>query len=807
MDRKRKSINATASTSKRKRTSSTPRPASPVRRYRRVTKLGESRISNIQTNAAKRLQDVKVIKVPNRRAGPGGFTIVATPRAKIGDSGVIDGVRYTIRSQQQLRDLIRQKKWSEVERTCTSRITNMSRLFDMSQFNGVISHWDTANVTTMQKMFRESHFNQPICGWNTGAVRDMSRMFLRAMRFKQPIGNWNTGAVTTMESTFKGACYFNQPIGNWNTGAVTTMTSMFEGAHYFDQPLGGWNTSAVRDMSNMFNGASRFNRPISNWNTSKVMNMMSMFEGASCFNQPIGNWNTGAVTTMKSMFEGASRFNRPISNWNTGAVRDMSRMFMYASCFNQPIGLDTSAVTTMASMFQNASRFNQPVGNWNTSAVTTMKSMFQNASRFNQPVGNWNTRAVRDMSSVFKGASRFNQPVGNWNTSEVSIMCSMFEGASRFNQPIGNWNTGAVITMVSMFKDASYFNQPIGNWNTGAVTNMSSMFEGASRFNQPIGGWNMCRVNFMTRMLYKASSFIHRLPWKSARCYKLPEFVKNFKYIPYTNKTPETPTWFSALYNKSRFIARGEHGGVYEIGRSGANKLLEYIKKLPKDGGHTGVAQLVPPGTRVVMKVSYCRDAADSIVAHQEVKVLRALKGLRLVPKFYGSVRFIDRVKDRVKDAEYSIVIMGLVDGKPIESILRPGHPVRLKNPYSIQKVRRGLNSALIQMWKKGVIHTDLHSNNIVVTKNSDVYIIDFGNAVLAPRLKKLASSFSLTDDAVALWKRVAQTANFSGMKNGGEHHGRLDNVHMLVHLLPYVKRKTARKMYAGLPLPLPGFK
>ena len=71
-----------------------------------MTKLGESRISNIQTNAAKRLQDVKVIKVPNRRAGPGGFTIVATPRAKIGDSGVIDGVvrPYTLYPRRYTQD-------------------------------------------------------------------------------------------------------------------------------------------------------------------------------------------------------------------------------------------------------------------------------------------------------------------------------------------------------------------------------------------------------------------------------------------------------------------------------------------------------------------------------------------------------------------------------------------------------------------------------------------------------------------------------------------------------------------------------
>ena len=356
--------------------------------------------------------------------------------------------------------------------------------------------------------------------------------------------------------------------------------------------------------------------------------------------------------------------------------------------------------------------------------------------------------------------------------------------------------------MASMFKGASCFDQPLNEWDTRSVTTVASMFEGASRFNQPLDGWDMGRVRNMSRMLYKASRFTQKLPWMSRRCYKIPEFVKNFKHVPYTNKTPDVPTWFSTLYTKGSFIARGERGGIYEIGRSDANRLLGFVENLPKDGGHTGVVQLVPPSTRVVMKLSYCHDASQSIVAHQEVKVLRAIQGLRVVPRFYGSVRFIDRAND----VEYSVVIMSLVDGKPLHSIFRPGQPTRLKNPYSIQKVRRGLNSALIQLWKMGVIHTDLHLNNIMVTKNNVVHIIDFGNAVISPRLKKLASRFSLTDDAVALWRHVAQTANFSGMKDGGEHHGRLDNVYALMQLLPTAKREAARKIYARLPLPLAGY-
>src|SRR5210317_1883808 len=178
MDRKRKSSNASSSTPTKKRTT-TPR-------------------------AAGHLQDVKVVKVPNRRAGPGGFTIVATPRARIGDTGVIDGVRYVVRSEQELRSLIQQKKWRDVERTCTSRITNMSDMFyEAETFNQSIGHWDTSNV------------------------RDMSDMFLGARAFNKPIGQWNTSNVRDMNGMFDGAHVFNQPIGAWNTSNVTEMDKMF----------------------------------------------------------------------------------------------------------------------------------------------------------------------------------------------------------------------------------------------------------------------------------------------------------------------------------------------------------------------------------------------------------------------------------------------------------------------------------------------------------------------------------------------------------------------------------------------------
>jgi len=231
-----------------------------------VTTLGGSRVSNVRTNDAKRLNDVKVVKVPNPRGGRGGFTIVATARARIGDSGVIDGVRYVVRNEQQLRRLIRDRKWRDVERTCTSRITNMHGMFKYTGFNGNIGHWDMSKVTDMSNMFAgASAFNQDIGGWNVARVTNMREMFARARAFNQQIGGWNVARVTDISYMFYFTDAFNQPIAGWNVARVTNMGGTFYDARAFNQPIGRWNVARVTDMRRMFQNARAFRQDVSAW--------------------------------------------------------------------------------------------------------------------------------------------------------------------------------------------------------------------------------------------------------------------------------------------------------------------------------------------------------------------------------------------------------------------------------------------------------------------------------------------------------------------------------------------------------------
>ena len=122
----------------------------------------------------------------------------------------------------------------------TSNVTNMSRTFEGSQFNGDISGWDVSNVTDMNSMFFQSQFNGDISGWDVSNVKKMSWMF--------------------------GSSTFNGDISRWNVSNVTDMSFMFIFSN-FNRDISSWNISKVEDMNQMFRN-SPFNRDLSSWDLS-----------------------------------------------------------------------------------------------------------------------------------------------------------------------------------------------------------------------------------------------------------------------------------------------------------------------------------------------------------------------------------------------------------------------------------------------------------------------------------------------------------------------------------------------------------
>lgn len=258
-----------------------------------------------------------------------GVTVKAYEWSQVGQTGLIDGVVYTIVDEVMLREMV--KNGADVTRVCTSKVTDMSRLFFQKfSFNQDIGSWDVSRVTDMNQMFSgdimsgiQNSFNQDISLWDVSNVTNMRSMF-HLSDFNQPIGNWDVGNVINMEGMFSFAS-FNQDISSWDVSSVNNMSGMFLWTR-FNQPLGEWDVSNVTDMSNMF-VLSPFNQPIGNWDVSNVENMNAMFMGSwalgapNPFNQDISGWDVGNVTNMREMFK-ESNINQNLGDWNVGSVVD-----------------------------------------------------------------------------------------------------------------------------------------------------------------------------------------------------------------------------------------------------------------------------------------------------------------------------------------------------------------------------------------------------------------------------------------------------------------------------------------------------
>lgn len=193
---------------------------------------------------------------------PNGVT-VRCPEAEIGAQGEVNGVMYTRRARDQITP-------NNAETTCTSGITEMSRLFaDQDDFNGDLGSWDVSAVTNMMEMFYYSR------------------------SFDQDIGAWDVSQVTNMSSMFEGAWSFDFDISEWDVSSVQNMASMFDGAVRFDKDISTWNVRQVRDMDFMFRAATSFNRDLSGWCVDAISSPPRGFDtDANAWSLPQPSWGT-----------------------------------------------------------------------------------------------------------------------------------------------------------------------------------------------------------------------------------------------------------------------------------------------------------------------------------------------------------------------------------------------------------------------------------------------------------------------------------------------------------------------------------
>lgn len=263
-----------------------------------------------------------------------GITIKSYEYGEIGDTGIINGIEYTIVNLSMLYQLVHEG--GDFSKVCTSKITSMrtpngagSRgIFEDYRFNDLvdISHWDMTNVTDVIDMFYNTTFNVniDISNWDMSNLTNMGSMFFfTTFNVNIDISNWDVSNVLTMSFTFKNSkINGNIDISNWDVSSVESMWITFNGSD-FNGDISNWDVSNVTTMYAMFsaspiNGVSiggKFNGNISNWDISSVGDMRSMFMDNTAFNQDLSGWDVTNVTSCGLFFRGNTRWTLPKPNF------------------------------------------------------------------------------------------------------------------------------------------------------------------------------------------------------------------------------------------------------------------------------------------------------------------------------------------------------------------------------------------------------------------------------------------------------------------------------------------------------------
>ena len=116
--------------------------------------------------------------------------------------------KYFPQTKEELKEIIENRikdEGNEVDlnNIDVSKITDMSSLFEYSDFNGNISKWDVSNVTSMEYMFFVcKSFNQDISSWDVSNVTNMEGMFCECKSFNKDISTWDVSNVKSIDGIF-----------------------------------------------------------------------------------------------------------------------------------------------------------------------------------------------------------------------------------------------------------------------------------------------------------------------------------------------------------------------------------------------------------------------------------------------------------------------------------------------------------------------------------------------------------------------------------------------------------------------------
>ena len=201
--------------------------------------------------------------------------------------------------------------------------------------------------------------------------------------------------------------------------------------------------------------------------------------------------------------------------------------------------------------------------------------------------------------------------------------------------------------------------------------------------------------------------------------------------IPQTNVNimqnilKKQPGWGAAKV--TGLIGKGGYGAVYQASN---NNLGNMAVKIQKKGNNSNA----------------------------EVKALKKLKYTNIAPNYYSNklIKASNNVAKLVPRGiapgnNVSIIISRMIRGNPL-SKWYTGAPIP-------QNIKNKVKNVVKNMHSKGVIHGDLHKNNIIIGNNGKAYVIDFGKSLTTNK------NFKTTNEANNYIKKLTGKTKTSHSK------------------------------------------
>jgi predicted Ser/Thr protein kinase len=325
-------------------------------------------------------------------------------------------------------------------------------------------------------------------------------------------------------------------------------------------------------------------------------------------------------------------------------------------------------------------------------------------------------------------------------------------------------------------KDDKYMSGMIGNTYT-AERFCSTSVDGTVSKDRFSGGHTLQRITVLRGskclLMFGATKFDDELEILLPRgsTYQIVKKRTNIKSYKSTNLL--NPGYPESIQNLVDIVLIGTvedapvtaPAQVTVIPQTNVNIMQNIVKKLPA-WGETKVTGLVGKGGYGAVYQASNNKLGNVAVKIQkksnnsnaEIKALKKLSHLGIAPNYYNNklIKASNNIAKLVPRGiapgnNVSVIMSKMIRGNPLGKWYT-GAPIP-------QSIKNKVKNVVMNMHSQGVIHGDLHKNNILIGNNGKAYVIDFGKSLVTNK------NFKSTNEANNYLKKLTGKTKMSHSK------------------------------------------